>query len=339
MFKSFKAVFYNMSKVAIVDKYGAFLAVKDGRFQLRYKDEVLWDLAPVELEAIVFTVTGVSVSVAAIKLANEFFIDLVFMDGNEPIARLIQARYGPPIKTWIKQVKAYKSSRVRLAQLFVEGKIHNQRIVLSDYAKRFRVASKPNYELEAVVDQLIKLESQVKEANSVNDVREVEAIAARYYWGQVAKLVPSNLGFTNRIPRSRKPVIGSIDPFNKALNIGYSALLREVWKATFIAGLNPYLGFLHSQRAGKMALVFDLMEEFRPIAVDRPLIALARNNTDVLLKLKDEDSDSIKETWRTVIKHMKESKPSIQALILEQARKLASHIRGDEEYKPFKARW
>jgi CRISPR-associated protein Cas1 len=88
-----------------------------------------------------------------------------------------------------------------------------------------------------------------------------------------------------------------------------------------------------------MALVFDLMEEFRPIAVDRPLIALARNNTDVLLKLKDEDSDSIKEVWRTVIKHMKESKPSIQALILEQARKLASHIRGDEEYKPFKARW
>jgi len=176
MFKSFKAVFYNMSKVAIVDKYGAFLAVKDGRFQLRYKDEVLWDLAPVELEAIVFTVTGVSVSVAAIKLANEFFIDLVFMDGNEPIARLIQARYGPPIKTWIKQVKAYKSGRVRLAQLFVEGK---------------------------------------KEANSVNEVREVEAIAARYYWGQVAKLVPSNLGFTNRIPRSRKPVIGSIDPFNE----------------------------------------------------------------------------------------------------------------------------
>jgi len=328
-----------MGKVAVVDRYGAFLSVKDGRFQLRYKNEVLWDLAPVELDAIVFTVTGVSVSVAAIKLANEFFIDLVFMDGSEPIARLVQARYGPPVKTWVKQIKAFKSDRVKLAQLFVEGKIHNQRVVLSDYAKRFRAASKPNYELESVVDQLIKLESQVKGVNSVNGVREVEAVAARYYWGQVAKLVPSDLGFTNRIPRSRKPVSGDIDPFNKALNIGYSALLREVWKAVFIAGLNPYLGFLHAQRAGRMVLVFDLMEEFRPIAVDRPLITVARNNSDILLKLRDENTDAVKEIWRIVIKHMKESNPSIQSLILEQARRLASHVRGEGEYKPFKARW
>ncbi|MGC9069028.1 MAG: CRISPR-associated endonuclease Cas1 [Thermoprotei archaeon] len=328
-----------MNKVAIVDKYGAFLAVKDGRFQLRYKNEVLWDLAPVELEAIVFTVTGASISVAAIKLANEFFIDLVFMDGNEPIARLIQARYGPPIKTWVKQIRVYKNSRVKLARFFIEGKIHNQRVVLSDYAKRFRAASKPNYELESIVNQLMKLESQIEEVNTVDKVREIEAVAARYYWGQVAKLVPSSIGFINRIPRSRKPVIGDIDPFNKALNIGYSALLKEVWKAIFIVGLNPYLGFLHSPRAGKMVLAFDLMEEFRPVAVDRPLITIARNNTDILLKLKDENSESIKEIWRTVIKYMKESKPSIQSLILEQARKLASYIRGEGEYKPFKARW
>lgn len=330
-----------MGKVAVVDKYGAFLSAKDGRFQLRYKNEVLWDLAPVELDAIVFTVTGASLSASAVKLANSFFIDLVFMDGSEPIARLVQAKYGPPIKTWMMQVKVYKNKdrRVQLAQLFVEGKIHNQRIVLNDFAKRFRASGKPDRELESVIDQLIKFESNIKETKSVDEVREIEAVAARYYWSQVAKIIPRDLGFTNRIPRSRKPPEGNIDPFNKALNIGYSALLKEVWNAVFIAGLLPYLGFLHSPRAGKMVLVFDLMEEFRPIAVDRPLITMARNNTDVFLKLKDDDSEAVKEIWRAVIKHMKESNPSIQTLILEQARKLAAHVRGNEEYKPFKARW
>lgn len=328
-----------MARIAVVDRYGAFLAVKDGRFQLKHRGKILWDLAPVELEAIVFTVDGVSISAAAVKLANKFLIDLVFLDRGEPVARLIQARYSPPFKTWIKQIKTYRSSRVKLAQLFAEGKIHNQRMVLSDYAKRFRAQAKPNYSLESSINELIKLELKVREVKSVNEVREVEALAARYYWRHVAEIIPSSLGFTSRIPRSRKPPIGDIDSFNKALNIGYSALLREVWRAVFIAGLNPYLGFLHKPRAGKMVLVFDLMEEFRPIAVDRPLITLARRNIDTLLKLKDDDREAVKEVWRAVVKHMKEANPPIQLTILEQARKLAKHVRGQEEYKPFKARW
>jgi len=327
-----------MARIAVVDRYGSFLAVKDGRFQLRCGNEVLWDLAPVELEAIVFTIDGASISAAAVKLANNFLIDLVFLDGDKPVARLMQARYSPPFKTWIKQVKTYRRGRVKLAQLFVEGKIHNQRMVLSDYAKRFRVQGKPNYSLESSINELIRLESMVREAGDVDGVREVEATAARRYWRHIAEIVPSSLGFKSRIPRSRKPPVGGIDSFNKALNIGYSALLREVWRAVFIAGLNPYVGFLHKPRAGKMVLVFDLMEEFRPIAVDRPLIALARRNTDILVKLRD-DGEAVKEIWRSVVKHMKETNPPLQSAILEQARKLAKHIRGEGEYKPFKARW
>ncbi|MEM2405469.1 MAG: CRISPR-associated endonuclease Cas1 [Candidatus Methanomethylicia archaeon] len=327
-----------MAKIAVVNSYGSFLSVKDGRFQLKRGGEILWDLAPTELEAIVFTVDGASISTAAVKLANHFFIDLVFLDGSKPIARLIQARYSPSFKTWIKQVKAYRR-RVELAKLFIEGKIHNQRMVLSDYAKRLRAQYKPNYDLESSINEMINLESKVLECRDVDEVRSMEALAARYYWRHVAEIIPGSLGFTVRIPRSRKPPVGDIDPFNKALNIGYSALLREVWRAVFIAGLNPYVGFLHKPKAGKMVLVFDLMEEFRPIAVDRPLINLARRNVDVLLKLREDNVEAVKEVWRTVVKHMMEGNPSIQSIILEQARKLARHVRGGEEYKPFKARW
>jgi hypothetical protein len=34
-------------KVALVDEYGAFLSVKQGRFQLKVGNEVKWELAPV----------------------------------------------------------------------------------------------------------------------------------------------------------------------------------------------------------------------------------------------------------------------------------------------------
>jgi CRISPR-associated protein Cas1 len=48
-------------------------------------------------------------------------------------------------------------------------------------------------------------------------------------------------------------------------------LLREVWRAVLAVGLNPYYGFLHTRRPGRMSLVLDLMEKLRLIAVDRPL--------------------------------------------------------------------
>lgn len=85
-----------------------------------------------------------------------------------------------------------------------------------------------------------------------------------------------------------------LDLFNRALNTGCGALRRAMWRAIFIAGLNPYISFFHKPRAGKMTLVFDLMEEFRPIIVDRPLIAAFRRDYRQFEKLKDEDRKAIR---------------------------------------------
>ena len=43
-------------------------------------------------------------------------------------------------------------------------------------------------------------------------------------------------------------------------------------------GLNPYAGFLHSDRHKHPALCSDLMEEWRPMLVDSLAIALLNNN-------------------------------------------------------------
>lgn len=330
-----------MTKVALVDRHGAFLSAKEGRFQLYVKGEKIWDAAPVELDAIVFTISGASISAAAIKLANDFGIDLVFMDGNRPVARLIQARYGSTLKTWLYQLrKAYsKEERLKLARAFAEGKIHNQKVTLYEYYKYFKASGKRYHHLASALSYLDKLLMELSKASTISEVMGVEALAARRYWEAVATLLPSDVSFKQRVTKSRQLPEVELDIFNKALNIGYGVLRRAVWRAIFIAGLNPYISFLHKPRAGKMTLVFDLMEEFRPIAVDRPLIAAFRKSLKPFKKLQQDDREAVREVWRTVVNRMYESKPPLHNAILEQARLLAKHLRGTDTYKPFKAKW
>ena len=331
----------SMTKIALVDRYGAFLSAKEGRFQLYVKDEKVWDLAPVELEAIVFTVTGASISAAAVKLANEYGIDLVFMDKDKPIARLVQASYGSTLKTWLYQLrKAYdKEERFKLAKAFVEGKVYNQKVVLSEYYRYFKASGRGCHHLASTMSYLDDVLSKISSASSVDEVRGLEALAARQYWASVATLLPSEVGFKQRIPRSRQAPGVEVDAFNKALNLGYGILKRVVWRAVFIAGLNPYLGFLHKPRAGKMALVFDLMEEFRPLVTDRPLIAASRKDHKRFEKLKEDDREAVRAVWRAVTDRLYESKPPLNNIILEQARLLAKHLRGTDVYRPYKAKW
>jgi CRISPR/Cas system-associated endonuclease Cas1 len=65
-----------------------------------------------------------------------------------------------------------------------------------------------------------------------------------------------------------------------------------------------------------MSLILDLMEEFKSIAVDRPLMKLARTNPSSLANLLTEDgekkSESVKHVWRLLNENMKTAKPPIQ---------------------------
>jgi CRISPR-associated protein Cas1 len=140
-----------------------------------------------------------------------------------------------------------------------------------------------------------------------------EAEGAKVYWRGVGKLLPSSLGF-----KGRKKRVKNEDPFNVALNIGYSMLRKSVYSAVVSVGLNPYIGFLHSVRSGRTSLVFDLMEEFRSPFVDRKLISLARESEEKIKNLKEIYSIKFEED-----------------LIYTQARRLANSLLKDEEYRPF----
>jgi CRISPR-associated protein Cas1 len=64
-----------------------------------------------------------------------------------------------------------------------------------------------------------------------------------------------------------------MDEFNCLLNYGYGVLYSRVEKACIIAGLDPYVGFNHTDDYNKKSFVFDLIEMYR-IYIDRTVFNL-----------------------------------------------------------------
>lgn len=62
------------------------------------------------------------------------------------------------------------------------------------------------------------------------------------------------------------------------LNYAYAVLESQVRIAIVSRGLDPTIGYLHTSRSGRVALVYDLMEPLRP-PVDRSVLYFVRSHT------------------------------------------------------------
>ena len=71
--------------------------------------------------------------------------------------------------------------------------------------------------------------------------------------------------------RSRRP---PLDPVNAVLSFLYTLLTHDCRSAAEGVGLDPAVGFLHRERPGRPSLALDLMEELRPLFVDRLALSL-----------------------------------------------------------------
>jgi len=71
----------------------------------------------------------------------------------------------------------------------------------------------------------------------------------------------------------RKRIRRKPDPINSLLNVGYYLLFSRINSLCRTAGLNPYLGFLHSHADDYESLVVDIQELFRS-RIDRFIIRL-----------------------------------------------------------------
>ncbi len=332
-------------KVLFIDEWGARLRLRrgllvlyvrerdsDGKVRLVKKLEV----SPVELDSIVFWVRGSSISMAALLEALRYGVDIVIFDNGKPAARIVPAAYGSMYRLWIQQIKTYlnKKRRLDIARWFAYGKVQNQIANLKYFQKLVKLQNKQlYYTLQSCIDNMYKYLQSFIDCKTVDEVRNVEAAAARWYWRGVRHLIPRTLGFRKRLKKYDVVPSAEMDPFNKALNIAYGILRKEVWRAVFLVGLNPYIGFLHKPRSSKMSLIFDLMEEFRP-AIDRALVSVARKTPSKIAVLRDRDreGEGVVNVAKVVFELMKDLRHEIE----KQARKVVQYITQNVPYTPFK---
>lgn len=69
------------------------------------------------------------------------------------------------------------------------------------------------------------------------------------------------------------------DEVNAILSLGYSLVYNNLHGTVNLVGLDPYMGYFHRPRHGHAAIVSDLMEEFRPVVIDRLVLTTLNKRT------------------------------------------------------------
>ncbi|NLY71460.1 MAG: type I-C CRISPR-associated endonuclease Cas1 [Clostridiales bacterium] len=234
-----------------------------------------------------------------------------------------------------------------LASAFIIGKIANCRTVLrryiSDYGDKVETG-----EIERISKIIARNVIKLSKKPDLDEVRGIEGETARLYFSVFDQLIVNQKNHFFLRGRSRRP---PRDKVNALLSFLYTLLLHETKSALQTVGLDPYVGFLHRDRPGRLGLALDLMEEFRPYMADRLALSLINRQqltgSDFIEKesggviLKDNARKAVLEAWQKrkseVLTHpFLDEKIPVGLLPYSQALLLARYLRGDlDRYPPF----
>lgn len=234
-----------------------------------------------------------------------------------------------------------------LAKSFIIGKIVNCKTVLGrstrDHGDVINVDK-----IHSVDALLIENLKNIDSCFNSDSLRGIEGNCAKSYFGVLDELIlkqKDNFFIHNR---NRRP---PLDNVNSLLSFLYTLLAHDVESALETVGLDPYVGFFHSDRPGRASLALDLMEELRPFLADRLALSVVNlrqvDGKDFLKKengavlMTEDGRKKILAAWQKrkydQITHpyLKEKIP-IGLIPYVQAMLLARYLRGDiDGYPPF----
>jgi len=246
----------------ILNTYGAYLHVKDELFEIRIEGKKN-HVAPRKVQSILIN-TGAALSSDAVKLAVEHNIDILFVDRHgSPFGRVWHGRLGSTARIRRRQLElAATADGVQMGLRFVQQKFDNQLRFLKQLrerrTRRSALITAVMEVIRAAREKLDQLEGPPEQLRGT--IMGIEGSAGREYWACLSQLLPERFQFQGR---SRNP---ARDEFNCLLNYAYGVLYGLVERACILAGIDPYLGFIHTDHYAKTSLVFDVIEGYRIFA-------------------------------------------------------------------------
>lgn len=276
-------------------------------------------------------------------------IGLTFLTPNGRFQARVTGRVKGNVLLRKKQfeVSEKEAQSIPIAASFLLGKISNSRKVIDrairDHAMLVNVEA-----LTGASNFMKETLRAIPTCKAIGDLMGFEGSAAKVYFSVFDNLILQQRGDFFFKERSRRP---PLDNMNALLSFLYTLLANETASALETVGLDPYVGFLHQDRPGRPSLALDLMEELRPVLVDRLALSLV-NRKQIAGKgftqkesggvLMDDDTrKGVLTAWQErkkeelVHPYLKEKIP-FGLLPHVQAMLLARHLRGDlDAYPPF----
>nr|WP_253269659.1 type I-C CRISPR-associated endonuclease Cas1c [Bifidobacterium sp. 7101] len=335
-----------MLNTLFVTTEDAYLSLEQENVVVNEGDHVMGRIPLRALESILcFSYKGASP--ALLGKCNEFGVSFAFYS---PQGKYYGSMLGEANRNVLLRRRQYHMADddnevCSIAASFVMGKIFNARQVLEratrDHALRINV---PRVKKQSA--RLLAALQELDGCLTADSVRGVEGEAAKCYFYAFDDLILTNKDDFYFEQRSRRP---PMDRMNALLSFIYVLLSGDCRSALQGVGLDPYVGFLHTDRPGRSSLALDLVEELRPVFADR--LALSLVNTHMVKAgdfeirenggtyLNDKGRKQVLSAWQKrkneQIMHpfLKEKVPwglvpYVQALLL------ARYIRGDMDAYP-----
>lgn len=262
------------------------------------------------------------------------------------LARVVGKTYGNVLLRKQQHISCMDQEiSLEIAKNCIIGKVYNARWVL-ERAIRDHPMQINTEQVKTASLQLKNALELIQNAKSKEQLRGYEGEAASIYFGVFNELILQQKKDFVFQGRNKRP---PLDNVNAMLSFVYTLLTNQITSALECVGLDPYTGYLHTDRPGRVSLALDLIEEFRSVYADRFVLSLINkrivNKKDFLKKengavlMSDDLRKRLLVEWQNkkkeVITHpfLKEKVewgmvPFVQAMLL------ARYLRGDLDGYP-----
>ncbi len=254
-----------------VSRPNAYLSLDGENIVIRQDDEEIGRVPLHNIERVVtFGYTGASPALMG-KCAS-YGIELIFCNEYGRFLARVEGKVNGNVLLRRQQYRMADNAvqSLEIARNMILGKLYNSRQVINrtmrDHGLRIDLdlfKKKSEYINESI--------RKIQTVDNMDRLRGLEGEAASVYFSVFDDMIlqqKSEFYFHNR---SKRP---PLDYVNALLSFAYSLETSMCTSALESVGLDPYVGFMHTDRPGRCSLALDLVEEFRAWMCDRFVLML-----------------------------------------------------------------
>lgn len=276
-------------------------------------------------------------------------IELVFMKSNGHFLARVEGSVNGNVFLRREQYRIADSAEKSLAvaKYMITAKLYNSRWSLERAVRDHA----PKIDAESFKKKSVYLNEASRKAlgsEDIDSLRGIEGEGASVYFSVFDDMILQQKEDFCFKTRSKRP---PLDNVNALLSFAYSLETGMCASALEAVGLDPYVGFMHTDRPGRKSLALDLVEEFRVPMCDRFVLSMINKRIitgddffrreDGAVMLTDEGRKNFLGAWQKK-KYEEITHPFLKEKIewgmlpYVQAMLLSRYIRGDLDcYPPF----